>query len=347
MKIILALKEGAQFVVNLSVDLKTYCEAYAVFSQCKKDLGQLLSKREVGDRLVSDDDIRTATNKCTDTKNEFSKLRSELEEYLSAFYGQWLWKESQKLLKSQCISDNPLTKALLSVLSITDQKLSPLGIESLDENFVELLKNSIDAILINYLKSSVVIVLQMEISISVVGSTIAITIRDNAGGFSESDLVHFSSPAWLEGHKIEPLNRCHKLVFSDYCFGGFGRGLARLAHYLRGNLLVSGHECRSYYAVEKGSTSLSIGNSAVTGGAEITVKTPLEPFSLIMMPPAPEVRRSPSPDENKFSFFSAPDAPVVALGKVPLRRLRIIASPFDDVIDDAIGVGDDLKVNCA
>ena len=185
MKIDLTLKDGTRFVVNLDLDLKPYCEAYTALDYSRKHLAQLKEARKEDSSPVNDKDIEIAENELNNALAAFSLLREDHLEHLTLLPGEMVWWRIKNLLKTQCRLADPVEQELYSALSKggADGSL-PLVIECLNMSFIELLKNSIDAVLINYLKdSSTNIFLQMELSLSVEDSIISIVIKDNAGGF--------------------------------------------------------------------------------------------------------------------------------------------------------------------
>lgn len=273
MKINLALKAGARFLVNLSVDLQSYCESYAALCHSKEHVAQLKEANIT-------DEFEATKNELNEITATFSKLRNDCCDHLTHFSGDMVWVDIKGLLKTQCCLTDPIEKELYSSLSQNREDGSvPLVIECLNKSFIELLKNSIDAILVRYAKdNSTTTLLQMEISLSVVDKMISVVIKDNAGGFSEDYLANFSKITCLQ-----PNNRAKttqsKLDFDDYCFGGHGLGHIELAKFiLQGELLLGKSEYRTAYIVKEGATEFRICNNAETKGAEITLRTPMAPF---------------------------------------------------------------------
>ena len=135
MKIDLTLKDEARFVVNLGLDLKPYCEAYAVLSHNQRYLFQLKEARAEKSSSVSDKEIETAENEIKTAAAAFATLREDHLDQLTLLSGEMIWLRIKTLLKTQCNLSDPIELELHSVLSMggTDSSL-PLVIECLIVN---------------------------------------------------------------------------------------------------------------------------------------------------------------------------------------------------------------------
>jgi len=258
----ITIKKGmAPVSVELNLDLDLYCKLAKHLSDSPELRDQALPA-EIADKFH----LREPISPFLSYETAFQSVRQILKEQLSNLAGGIQWVEIENLLRIQCVECIQLTQdaylhKLHEVLSLENK---PLAIEAMQNYFIELLKNSIDAILGNYfLGKSETTALKMNIAIKVVADEkILINVSDNAGGFSKEYLTHFSQqlPAKKKlWNSVESKNK-------KYFFGGYGYGLAQLYDFVS----PAGQRVGSVGKV------MLLENSAE--GAEITITTSLESY---------------------------------------------------------------------
>lgn len=276
MTINIELDTVPRFAATVSLDLTSYCMAYTVLQECQHQLEQFKANQS------TDQEIHNAEEELKAAKNALYLQHNEYIEVLSNLNGDMHWLKIKELWSTQCDLSNESEQALHLFLSQTVKNTSiPLVLECLDIRFIELLKNSIDAMLINYFQGkSTHTLLKMKIALVLESDMISAIITDNCGGFPEGYLSHFSSIM----HSYNSSERTSKNGCEKYCFGGNGLGLFTLASFiLQGKLTGSGEE-KPLYSIPEGSTVFQISNDTEINGAKITLKTPIAPF-----PPVSEV----------------------------------------------------------
>ncbi|ETO92119.1 hypothetical protein [Legionella oakridgensis] len=281
--ITIALSEESRLAVKLTVDLKGYCESYKRWRDSRKALEDIDTSGEPRPAVVMVEERRRATQLVEETENAFKQIRASYTARLSALPGDLHWHEIKNLLSTRCNLLDPGENRLFSFLSGfgSEAGASPLVLESLDCSFVELLKNSMDALLLNYLKNAATeatTTLEMRVALNLAGETLSVAITDNAGGFSAAYLTSFN-----ETIKSRNYNKTHsreKCQYMDYCFGGAGRGLPILVDYIvHGGFSRRPDVFEKIYQVKEGDTSIDIHNTLDAKGAEIIITTPMAPFA--------------------------------------------------------------------
>ncbi|RUR07225.1 hypothetical protein [Legionella sp. km772] len=319
MNIDLALKEGTRFVVNLSLDLKSYCDAYLTSQLYQKRLVELKEAHAVDAGKVSAAEMVAAESDRDRANEHFAKLREDYVMSLKYLSGEMHWDRIKTLIKNQCTLTNLSEQRLFAALSGEENVALPLVIECLNTNFIELLKNSIDTILINRLKkASANTLLQMEIALLPSDKDLAVQIKDNAGGFSQEYLDDFSNIIKFNDPRLGRAKDTQgKHEIEGYCFGGSGLGHLMLANFiLRGQVVDRRDKYRAVYNIEEGATTFSIANNAETRGAEIILKSPMRPFALLAGEKPLELAftlKLPSKKKNLGFFPSAAPAPLPGL----------------------------------
>ena len=237
--------------VSLSMDLGDYCKAY------------------------------TARHEAPDV---FEHEREGLLSQVQATAGRVHWNQIKAMLSEQCNLDDPIQNKLQVSLKAPAgaEPLNPLAIESLDDGFVELLKNSIDTKLEQYWDHGIGNqLLEMDIELTLVGTTIIVTISDNGDGFSGTYMDNFDPYIARKGYKFEVPSDLKKRRDPEFFLGGEGQGMPRLY-----NLIIDGEiferigVSKPMYSGTVGCTVIRIANSPLNGGAVITLASPVDPFAL-------------------------------------------------------------------
>lgn len=304
--------------VNLKIDLSDYCKACQELYENEQAL--LLAENQA----VCSKEIETAT--ITKHEQEKKTIAAELQGVAGALHGI----EIKKMLSLQCDMDNPIENQLAKIL--TEDSNNPLAIESLFNSFIELVKNSIDAMTkrqMTNLGRKQPTQLQMTVALTLYPNKVFITINDNAGGFSKDYLAYFLSA--MESHTHDENRLSEKIKYNKYYFGGAGLGLQQLWHLLIDGEIQANFAGRyiKKYIVHKDSTSMSIRNNENVGGAEITLSSPLTPYLPFAKPKdivtnhkngLPFVLKPISPQNPlqfhpKFSVFSDQLKPVAPVDK--------------------------------
>ena len=311
MKIDITLKKDVPFVVCLMLDLTSYCDAWKAVQLNESSLKQLketFEKNKV--RTIPENDIKTAEDLLIESSNHFNMLRNDMIQSLALLGGQMHWPKVKKLLSTQCNQHDSMEHQLYKYLTQEDTDAPlPLALECLEVRFIEFMKNSIDAMLVNYFKSiSINTSLKMEIQLSLEGPSISIAIRDNCGGFPEDYIANFSNIIQSNNRS----DRSIKSTFKRFCFGGNGLGLLTSADLVLRGKISGAYEGYIKYDVQEGSTEYSISNNAESHGAEIMIKTPLKPF----------------PRAEVIDKQSEPDLMLT----LPPKRLRYKGSPSTELI---------------
>lgn len=258
---ILLIDGALPLSVKLSIDLEAYCKS------CKA-LRDLRLNHAPSDEAFS--------------THQLLKMALNEDIGLSGFNSglQWLSIKSKMKQQFQRQHENPMVKE--DIKQIFNNQSPPLAIETLDKYFIELLKNSMDAIIHQYLKdASKSPLLEMDIVWTVEKGNLSITLTDNGEGFPESYLIEFNKKILTEKYKLPPgpsLSQKH-----NYYFGGQGLGLSMTCDYILDGAVRKGacppvHE----YTVKKSSTSIYLLNDPLSHGAKIILTSPLKPFPIPM-----------------------------------------------------------------
>ena len=325
--------------VRLNLDLLVYCEV------CRSllDSQDALTLSEKALTSAKQDDRAILRSKLTDAQRSYARAlsdfhceRTSLSLVLTGVLGAEHWEQIKKMLASQCRRDIPLENELFHALTRIDRYTAtpPLAVECLDNSFIELFKNSIDALLNRYLiNQSGHTMLEMSILIAVEDNKLAINITDNGGGFSDSYLEDFADYLQTKAYKFKRLSvekEQHHLCY----FGGEGRGIPILcALILDGELLDSPGVSRKCYQVPMGDTAIHLTNNSSIHGAQIRLVSPLSPFvaSLDEFGSAlvsPQEKTSSSSAVGVSGFFS--------LSAPPQRKRKASTALIDDCVASCV-----------
>ncbi|WP_133128068.1 ATP-binding protein [Legionella nagasakiensis] len=299
--ITITLDRDSRLAVKLTMDMKAYCEAAKRLYDSCKALEELHASREAGADAAAHERVAQLT--AAEAKEHFKRIREPYIESLRGLQGELHWCEIKRLLSEQCNRDDPIENRLFSSLSsvICDAGTAPLALESLDNSFIELLKNSIDAIVLNYLKAEAMrtanTTLEMRVALRLVGETLSIVITDNAGGFPAAYLASFDTN--VRSRRYDKTSSREKRQYNDYCFGGAGRGLPILCDcVVHGGFSRGDEQFEKIHQVNERETAVAIRNTPDVKGAEITITTPVAPFAAAVSAPRRVVSAGVAPHEG-------------------------------------------------
>jgi hypothetical protein len=233
MKAEIVLVNGAsRLSVNLFLNLQSYCQAYQ--SACKGE------RTEV-----------------------FKQQRAVLLDDLFGLAGDLHWMKIKNRLSQQCDLADPFERDLFKLLTNThDQSVGlQLALESLDTCFIELLKNSIDAMLKHFLEGYGHAKLEMVIDLGVKENQLVVHIVDNAGGFSAGQLDQFNRNILMKNYDFKTDGAGKQAEPIAYYMGGAGLGVAKLSHALMdGRSELKAGLFEKKYDVLPGSTLIQFDN---------------------------------------------------------------------------------------
>ncbi len=270
--------------VKLNLDMRAYCEACKLLLESRATL----AKADAAIYVATPENMVALQSELTAAKESYRQVisafyteRDEFTSELSGIWGAEYWAKIKKMLSLQCNPDHPKENelSLLLVRSESRHATAPLAVESLDNSFIELLKNSIDALLKQYLiHATADTMLEMDIVFTLKEENMAITITDNGGGFSDSYLERFASYIQTKAYKLKTWSDEKQCARGCY-LGGAGRGIPTLCNLiLDGEILENRGVSGRRYQVPAGATAISIRNNPLKKGAEITLVSPLAPF---------------------------------------------------------------------
>lgn len=259
--------------VMLKLDMSAYCIALREYVAARR---QIELDRQSLD-LVSTKAILSEENKLKLDSFEqairpiyenVQKEKNVLSALVSRLAGEMHGATLIELLKSRLAIGNCAERALAVQLEFPDK---PLIFECLESDFVELLKNSMDAIIDKAIESGLRqdMHLMMHLHLEVLSNDLVIvSIRDNGAGFSSQYLEQFSS--YIEEKKyLNSVYTTHKNNSSFY-FGGRGRGIAGICgKLLDGVAIKSNRNVKVYHSDSCTKSNIWIKN--VDGGAELVL----------------------------------------------------------------------------
>lgn len=255
--------------IGLQIDLYDYCMAILRWYQAKE---------EKIPEAVQEADI------------QLKSYRAELIESLIYINGALLWSTAQELLIKKCRmypeSSPPHTLYEYYLHSQKNNRPLPLAFESLKRYFIELFKNSIDALIDHYLKSQQQSLLKMQIELSFEKEQLNVIITDNAGGFSSAYLDEFYAFKLSIEQPYSPFeNRSKKNEGLVYQLGGNGLGIRGLVAFIKRGIEIGREDSQIKRFAIDGSTDVALSNTKE--GAQIKVSSPLKPFNEVDIPVSP------------------------------------------------------------
>jgi len=250
---------GERLSIKLKVDLRDYCVACEPICQAERTKIPLFRAEE---------------------KLFFEREHNNLLTNFIELPGALHWSNIKKMLAEQCSPDIRAEEQLALALRDSYGAVRiPYAILCLNNFFIELLKNSIDAMIKQYLSgASANTLLEVGVKLAMRGDDLVVNISDNAGGFNNDYLKEFSGAIAFhttlgdEGYREKKQDK-------SYYLGGAGLGMRLLCKMLlegeQGS--ESGKQCK-LFSVPLGATSIEIKNNLDIGGAEIVLRSPLHPF---------------------------------------------------------------------
>ena len=245
-------------IVQLEMDLSKYC-LLSVIKQTEADSSKKASLQE-----------------------QFAALRTQYISELSGVNGDLIWRRDiephfLKVLNLHFVDEN----------AASTQKIPlPHAFLTLEACFIELLKNSMDAMIDAYISgSSTNTQLKIEIGCTVAEQNITTVISDNAGGFPQVYLSKIKNDLVEKNYLKETTSSCKE--GNKTSFGGAGMGVAQFcALFLDGITFNSSGKREKKFNIPANATSITMQNTYRLGklGAEISFICPHESFEEIITP---------------------------------------------------------------
>lgn len=263
-------------------DLSVYCSACSRIKQTATTLA------ETENIPLSDAIGRVASH-----DESYQTERTALLKEFSGLSGSLHWRNIKSMLAAQCARLDP-TGGLSQRVSFTANMLwqgEPLAVESLNNSFIELFKNAVDAVVNRYLSGiDDKTVLTMKVALDITEDNISVIVADDAGGFSLNNLINFEDSIKSGTYK-HAKQKSEKTKDSQFYFGGARLGLQWLTIFvLDGEVREESKDAqestRKQYSIPQGATSIRIGNNPSMGGAEIILTSPLVPFPPCIVRPS-------------------------------------------------------------
>ena len=277
---------------KLTFDLGPYCQSCADLRKHRNVLHEAVRS----DRTPTQ--IKQAESSLAQAQAAHFEERQKIAVQLNSSdvrigQGFYLWPKIKRIIASQCDLSDPVQKELASQLENSAPSTPAFhGSICLEEGFIELFKNSVDAFIKQYMEhGSSTTILEANISFVINPNEIEIHYCDNAGGISlnveqafASNIANkeFRQLTW-ESEKNQDPDDPKKYYNSDdhdrYYFGGAGMGMAVLANLLLdGNRFDERCTIKAYEGTE-GKTSLSMTNNQQNNGIQIIIASPIQPFN--------------------------------------------------------------------
>ena len=211
--------------VKLSLDLQTYCKLCVVVCDNRAILGNEKDASLHGTFLQGQWD-------------DYQQERSQLEQLLSGYAGPQYWENIKKLLIAQCDGKDPSQQKLTAWLAPKgDDEMVPLVIQGMDYAFIEILKNSIDAVIKQYLDLAGDGLLEMLFELTIDDKVIVFSIRDNAGGFSDIQIDKFNESIQQNTYQFT-VGSQYKEGAANFYLGKQHLGLAQLCKLIKAGVTL-------------------------------------------------------------------------------------------------------------
>lgn len=253
----------------------------------------------------------------------FMRERKKIQDLLFGFGGQLLWKNIVHRLYEA--ADDTVLVELKKALEPRsgEQPKYPLCLDVMNTTCIEVVKNSIDALVASFLTNpNYTTQLNMVFTLSLTHSgLLALRISDNGGGFSEQYLNDIKEKLENKENISWLTQRHNSAKKSDdtpcYFFGGYGLGNNLLYALMLHGVAISGDARvnQRYDFSSQPSTSVTLSNktSSIGVGAEITLTSPLEPIAEALV--AGSVK--PLEGFDSVSFFARLNDKVNATKRTP------------------------------
>lgn len=237
--------------VCLSLDLKDYCEACQLVQEKEKALAFAQSETTSESILVT-----CAQSQLMEARGKQATAKRELYKICNGLQGDLCWQQIKTMLSEQCPPESLLQRQLSRSVDSAS-----LAIESLDYSFTEFLKNSIDAMVKQYLeRKDSQSLLQLSITLEEQEDKITLILKDNAGGLPDSYLSGFESYVHTKSYR-EPTKYHDKKKQADFFLGGRGLGIPTFLSLLLDGATLE-DPARRLYDVKEGETAVEIENAS-------------------------------------------------------------------------------------
>lgn len=198
---------------------------------------------------------------------EYKKARSKLSRMVTGLAGELMWSEIESAFAKQGINikDKSGEQTMVSF--------------ALTRSCTELVKNSMDALISNYLKDqSKTTHLKIHFVPEEVDDRLFFTIEDNGGGFPDSAIATYNGAlgeASLDDYQEALLTARSAKGGSTYLFGGQGAGLKMLGSVIRYGYSIGRDGEFPEFNMDGVVSSMTLSNGS--SGAKISMDTPLVP----------------------------------------------------------------------
>lgn len=315
---IVSERDDKALSVNLVINMADYCTACVQLYKNEKSLQQQFeaanpkiarSDDEPNDGYLREQREYVELNLDPKIQRQFNEERAQVATKVAEHSFDGYDIQIKETLASLC---SPTAR---HENFLADQLRSPLNevpiIHLFNNHFKELLKNSMDSMILRYMKGSsadTTLKLRVSIPTPILEGNVSLEITDNAGGFPPSYITSFTTTIHNEKNvtidDIPPSRhrseKAHGNPYRTYCFGGEGAGMLGCA--------------REAVAISALS-SMAIGNVINpdnSTGAKITVNAPLN------RPETPYIQRKySSSSSNGGSAVATSGPPSAMLLKTP------------------------------
>lgn len=322
--------------IELRIDINQYVTLLRQYdmSSYKRDAAQL--------RLLSlghnspqcsqmKEELELLEHQTTINQLNFEKERKGIGKELSGLLGDMHWHSVMELLLKALSEGTPAELDFANQLK-DEAILTPLLIDCLHVSFIEIIKNSVDAMTVRHRKGNeappvVTIKCSFELKSD---STMEVIIRDNSGGFSSDYLTNIE--AYLE-QKHYLFERQDTAKDNKIYFGGSGKGMRMLyAMLLDGKNLAPDGIFDYCDARSCQNSAVHISNSAIGAVIRIigTVK-PLIPCGVEAFEKIDAQASSPKDSLSVYGWFAKNEIPALDAAPTQHRNKHTIASapPLD------------------
>lgn len=266
---------------RISLEMKEYLEALKAYQKSKA------SSDKAAQLEISSKSIR--------------ELHSNLSSNLMGVLGQDLWDKTKEKMIASAVARKE--QRAISAMEGTKEGRLPLALEAMAESCVEIIKNSMDALIYQYLRkpdsAPTTMTLDFELTCPAGTELAQLSITDNGGGFPESYLAKQAERKTKEG--IMTRYSSDKTSSESYFFGGRGLGLRLFfGKVLFGQNIHSHLKAEQIYDFSVNpTTDIRLSNVVKDGatGACITIVSPIVPI--------PKLSRDFSP--SSFSLATMKD----------------------------------------
>lgn len=216
--------------INMSIDMSAYCIALREYVAASQHAGDVLQQLDYSIEAIMHEVNEPILQQFDKRKREIYDQvlveKRKLQEMVRGFPGAMQGSALIASLKAKLALADPQEQALAKQLDTTEK---PLVFECVESCFVEILKNSMDAIIDKGVRTGLRVNMELKLNVQVEllpDAFVAMTFRDNGTGFPDEFLSQFQS--FIKDKKyLSDVHATHKNTSSFY-FGGRGRGMGMI-----------------------------------------------------------------------------------------------------------------------